>query len=468
MVKLEQKLYSVMSCEEQTEFLKKLTTFVKEQLPVMESRYAADAWDGECNAHFEQGMALLYAFDYTRSFFNQRMRFQDYRLMHSYFRNYLRKVDKEIAQGYVLGTGDDRYVRVAGLKVVRHRGRPTKEEKAAMEANQEPNLSAEQQKAMAIAEYFDLPVVTDQPQKEKSIKEMQAEKQARMEQEKAKMSNQLNLFNNEQNDDSDAANVQGSGLAGGQFANGEEVSGNDSGENNPGTPGGSQENLDESFTNSIAADKMEAGKLPLQQIKWLLSKELAAKVDEIREMRGAMAAASERAKAMAENGAKAEDVAVVAQEAHDINEDLATIYDNIDKELALVYFRLRNDETWRKNFICQHQIKQESVIKTWENNLKPYYNKATEDYRLYCQRVVDENNPEAVAKREQAAATKAEADKIIKYITRRDKPNTAKRLSTMEERYARLTELIGEDKANDYLPFLEKAREDVKGVKNEE
>lgn len=459
MIQLKQKLYSAMLCEEQTEFLKKLTVFVKEQLPVMESRYANDAWDGECNDHFEQGMSLLYAFDYTRSFFDQRMRFQDYRLMHSYFRNYLRKVDKEIAQGYVLGTGDDRYVRVAGLKVVRHRGRPTKEEKTAMEANQEPNLSAEQQKAMAIAEYFDLPVVTDQPQKEKFIKEMQAYKQARMEKEQ---NQQLNLFSNEQNDATDAGNVQGSNPAGGQLATSQEVSGNDASQADPKSPGLGEENINEPFANSIEADKQENGKLPLQQIKWLLSKELTAKVDEIRELRGAMAAASERAKAMAESGTKAEDVAPVAQEAHDINEDLATIYDNIDRELALVYFRLKNDETWRKDFICKYQIKSESVIKTWESNLKPYYTKIDEDYKLYCQRTVDENNPEAVAEREKAAAIKTEADKIIKYLTRRDKPNTAKRLSTMEERYARLIELIGEDKAHDYLPFLEKARVDVK------
>jgi hypothetical protein len=45
----------------------------------------------------------------------------------------------------------------------------------------------------------------------------------------------------------------------------------------------------------------------------------------------------------------------------------------------------------------------------------------------------------------------------LRYLKRKDKPNVAQRIKTMETRYNRLIELLGEDEAKVYRPIVDVA-----------
>ena len=55
---------------------------------------------------------------------------------------------------------------------------------------------------------------------------------------------------------------------------------------------------------------------------------------------------------------------------------------------------------------------------------------------------------------------KQEVTDILRYLKRKDKPNVAQRIKTMEKRYQRLIELLGEDEARIYRPIVDVAIKD--------
>ena len=70
------------------------------------------------------------------------------------------------------------------------------------------------------------------------------------------------------------------------------------------------------------------------------------------------------------------------------------------------------------------------------------------------------NDPAQAAIREAEEKKRKAAADIIKYLQRKDKPNTPKRIEGMKAKFAELKELIGEEEANTYLPVLNAAIED--------
>ena len=70
------------------------------------------------------------------------------------------------------------------------------------------------------------------------------------------------------------------------------------------------------------------------------------------------------------------------------------------------------------------------------------------------------NDPEQRAIREAEEERKKKVDALIKYLMRKDKPNTEKRIETMTVRYQELVSLIGEEDAKPYLLVLNAAKED--------
>jgi hypothetical protein len=52
---------------------------------------------------------------------------------------------------------------------------------------------------------------------------------------------------------------------------------------------------------------------------------------------------------------------------------------------------------------------------------------------------------------------KQEVTDILRYLKRKDKPNVKARINTMEKRYQRLIELLGEDEAKVYRPIVDVA-----------
>ena len=198
-----------------------------------------------------------------------------------------------------------------------------------------------------------------------------------------------------------------------------------------------------------------SGTLPtLRQIAWLMPQGIATRIDSLRDDRTAFADYSEQAKRLAAEG-KEKEASDAAHEAQSLLLKIKGLYADVDYELAVIHIRLKDDPNYRKEKEEQWKKIDEIISFT-----KPYYQKVSEDTPTFVgemQRIIAENSPEAIAERERKAEEKREADAIIKYLMRTDKPNTLKRIATMQERVKRLRELIGEEAA----PYEQKVKIDA-------
>ena len=198
-----------------------------------------------------------------------------------------------------------------------------------------------------------------------------------------------------------------------------------------------------------------SGTLPtLRQIAWLMPEGIATRIDSLRDDRTAFADYSEQAKRLAAEG-KEKEASDAAHEAQSLLLKIKALYSDVDYELAVVHIRLKDDPNYRKEKEEQWKKIDEIISFT-----KPYYAKVSEETPTFVgemQRIIAENSPEAIAERERKAEEKREADAIIKYLMRTDKPNTLKRIATMQERVKRLRELIGEEAA----PYEQKVKVDA-------
>lgn len=198
-----------------------------------------------------------------------------------------------------------------------------------------------------------------------------------------------------------------------------------------------------------------SGTLPtLRQIAWLMPQGIATRIDSLRDDRTAFADYSEQAKRLAAEG-KEKEASDAAHEAQKLLVQIKGLYADVDYELAVIHIRLKDDPNYRKEKEEQWKKIDEIISFT-----KPYYAKVSEETPTFVgemQRIIAENSPEAIAERERKAELKREADAIIKYLMRTDKPNTLKRIATMQERVKRLRELIGEEAA----PYEQKVKIDA-------
>ena len=198
-----------------------------------------------------------------------------------------------------------------------------------------------------------------------------------------------------------------------------------------------------------------SGTLPtLRQIAWLMPEGIATRIDSLRDDRTAFADYSEQAKRLAAEG-KEKEASDAAHEAQSLLLKIKALYSDVDYELAVIHIRLKDDPNYRK----EHEDKWKKIDEIISFT-KPYYQKVSEDTPTFVgemQRIIAENSPEAIAERERKAEEKREADAIIKYLMRTDKPNTLKRIATMQERVKRLREIIGDEAA----PYEQKVKVDA-------
>ena len=198
----------------------------------------------------------------------------------------------------------------------------------------------------------------------------------------------------------------------------------------------------------------------LDQLKWLMSDNLKEAVDTIRELRNAAAEAATTAKTLAMEKASEDRIAVYAKEAAEKTEAYERIYEQVDNEMARVYVRLKEDSTYIEEM--KSKGTDPDALRT---ALRPYWDKV-ENKEVFKQQVIEDikaNDPEQAKKREAEEKKTKRKNEIIKYFTRKDKANTAKRAKGMRERYTELIALIGEEEAKPYLPLVEKAEEDAAG-----
>lgn len=201
--------------------------------------------------------------------------------------------------------------------------------------------------------------------------------------------------------------------------------------------------------------------LTLSQLKWLLSNELSAAVDDIKNIRAMAAREAEIAKQKAIDRAPKDEIANHAQAAAVNTERYEQIYQAVDEELATVYLQLKEDETFIKAFVAKHGGTDKNM-ESLKKNLKPYFNKMDEKFIESVRTMIANNNPEVIARKAAEEKLKKQKDAIIKYLTRKDKPNTDKRIAGIKKKLAELEKLCGKKEAEIYTPFLTVAIEDFK------
>ena len=459
------KLYKDMSDEEKLKWVTDFSHFTTDTLPRLE--HLGDAWELSDRKDMQTGLKLIQAFQFAYKFAKTSLELGDYERRVKRLRYYVDQIKNEISKGMtVQGVNGETYAYIPALQRRARRGRPTKEEALLREQRKKELLSADTQTQEKIAALLGMPVITDKEAREKNNEELAAERAERAAEE-AKMSPTLfdasaseksttsstdvvadkkgTSINEERKQESKQATKQVTDKVNNDSI--EQASKHHSEQTN------NQGNND-TDTAAALADMPLSSTLHLDQVKWLLSDSLKSDVDNVRNMRATATASAERAKLMAQQGAKPEDVAV---------------YANVDKELAKVWLRLRYDEHYLQELHDNYKVDEDGKVRLL-SLLRPYYRKVTDDDVTFEKRVrqwIDENNPEALARRKEAEARKAKADAIIKYIRRTDKQPTKTRIAGMKEKLAELAELIGEEGAKIYQPFLDKTIEDNKAYEQQ-
>ena len=231
--------------------------------------------------------------------------------------------------------------------------------------------------------------------------------------------------------------------------------------------------------NGIVADpngESIAATMPtLKQIRVFLSASLQEQVNTVRELRNEMSAKAEQAKTMAEANEKAghsvyteAEIAEVATRAVEIESHiLPNIYTAVDREMGEVYLRL-SQRTGDPEYIKYVEKNFNIDPQKLRTQFKPFYEKAQQRDPLFAKTVADKiaaDRPEVKAAREAAAQHKAEADAIIKYIMRKDKPSNKTRVRGIKTRIDRLrqeySDVVSEDELMGYEAILSKTIEEA-------
>lgn len=214
----------------------------------------------------------------------------------------------------------------------------------------------------------------------------------------------------------------------------------------------------------------------LMQLRPFLSVRLQEQVNTVRSLRNEMAAKSEQAKTMVEANEKAgrpiyteEEIAHLATRAVKIESDiLPRIYINVDREIGEAYLRL-SPRTGDPEYIARIEKACNVPPQNLRAQFRPFYDKALVRDPLFAQSVADKianDRPEVKAARDAAAKHKAEADALIKYILRKDKPSTKARAKGLADRIAQLrkdyADIVTEDELKGYEAILEKVKEEMK------
>ncbi len=429
-----------MSASEQLRWVEEFSEFSNKHMPVLMGLHGV--WLPEHKRMMENGLRLLTAFPSAQEYAETALRFGDYDRRTYRLPYYVDGIKDEISANVLVRDGEgNSFAYVPQMKQIqRRRGRPTREEayqwQMMISACQE---DIETEKQQAIARLLGLEVITNPAGREKNNEEMRAEREARAARE-ATMN--PGLFENESAVEPLPKN--------GKAVDGE-------GGDGDGAATMLQQRGQAQPPSTIAA--MSQARLHLDQLSWLLSPELKERVSTVRQLRSTAAAYAEQAKVMAERGDKPKLIEPMAQMAAQHTEMYEQIYEDVDKELATVCYRLKHDVPYTAKFMKRFGVKDvSSIIK----ELKPYLAKMPPEFEVRVKAIIEQESPEYIAKVKAEKAKKQEVDAILKYLRRKDKSATAKRVETSEKKFERLVQLMGEEQAEIYRPLLTVIQEEYK------
>lgn len=434
------KLYKEMTAKEQLDWVKDFSGWTNDDVPVL--MRAKGMWNARLRMMMERGLRLMAAFDYARDYVETARQYGDYHRRTYRLPYFVERIKKDISANVAVKDAEgNTFAYVPQAQQTRRRGRPTNEETRlrALMQSQGQLSDIETEKQQAIAKLLGLEVITNPAGREKNNEELKAEREAR-----AAMEAKMNpgLFEDETPSHlREGANGEDGGKDGGTTA----------AYGNTGTP-----------PQSTIADMSQA-RLHLDQLAWLMSDSLKERVATVRDLRSTAASYAEQAKVMAERGDNADLIEPVAQMAAQYTEMYEQIYEDVDNELATVCYRLKHDEPYMKRFMKRYGVKDVSgIIK----ELKPYLQKMPPEFEVRVKALIEQESPEYIAKVKEEKAKKQEVDAILKYLRRKDKTATKKRVETSEKKFERLVELIGEEQAEIYRPLLVSIKEEYAAATN--
>lgn len=470
-----QRLYTEMSADEQALWVQDFAQVMEqcsERLALLTKGKATATTDDA--AAIRRIFSLLSVWPFAQDFCEKAQRYGDYMARTSRLPIYIEKVKEKLADGLTMTDANGRLVAyVSPSTPMRRRGRPTKEEVAARLRGEKITVAAtddaEARKRRTIAKMLGLEVVIhgDAP-REKNNAEIAAEKAARQkEYEKQNPS----LF---PTDTQPPVVSQGASVTSAPGAAAEEVTtppagGADRREGQPAEGG-----LPCPTMSEVYQDRIEQDRLRLSDLAWLCSDDLKKRIETVRGLRVTAESASERAKTMADMGAKPEDIEPYTQQAKEAVEGYQAIYAAVDEELAIQFKRLSLDQPYIDRFKARFKgVDIEKVL----HICRPYYEKIREQEKQRADEMakkgeltiderirllINRDNPEYAARLKAEEEKKQELQALHRYIMRKDKEASDERVKTMTERIARIRTLAGDDVANTYLPVLNKTIEDNK------
>lgn len=425
-----QKFYNDMTAGEQTRWVNEFAGIIEEhgeRIALLGKGKAQ--MQGDELPWVRNLFELLSAWPFASDFCSQAMRYGDFPARAGRLTIYVNKVKNVLADGLLTKDADGRTVAfVSPSTPLRRRGRPTKEEVAARlrgDALVLSDNSPENEKRRRIAKMLGLEVVVSgEAPREKNNAELKAEREKKKAEEERQ---NPSLFG----DPSPALPREGDSAS--TISMGE-----------------------------IYQDRIENDRLHLSDIKWLCTKELQERIDNVRAQRTAFGDAAQTAKVLAGRGADKEEISTYAKRADEAREAFESTYAAVDEELAVLHKRLSIDLPYIEKFKARFKgVDMEKVLYI----TRPYYEKVRKDNPAIdarIKRLIEQDAPEYAAKMKAEEEKKKEVSELVRYITRKDKDASDERVSTMTKRIARLRELMGDEFADTYLPVLKKTKEDNK------
>jgi hypothetical protein len=213
----------------------------------------------------------------------------------------------------------------------------------------------------------------------------------------------------------------------------------------------------------------------LQQVRPFLSEALQERVNSVRDLRAEMASKAEQAKTMTEANERSAgtlyteaEIAELATRAVEIESDiLPAIYNDVDREMGECYLRL-SQKKGDPEYIAWVEKTFNIAPQDLRTQFKPFYEKALARDPRFEQMVNEKiaaDRPEVKAARDKAAKHKAEADAMVKYIIRKDKPSTKARLKGLEERIEKLrrdySDIVDAEELTGYEAIRDKVKAEV-------
>ena len=167
---------------------------------------------------------------------------------------------------------------------------------------------------------------------------------------------------------------------------------------------------------------------------------------------------------MAEQGADQKEIEGYAQAAAEATEAYEQIYDDVDRELATVYYRLRYDEPFCQKFKKRYN---KADVSDLYSSLKLYWQKMPKEFEASVKLIIEQESPEFIARKKEEAERKKEETDIIRYLRRKDKQASETRVKTAREKFARLEIIMGKEMAKAYKPLLQKIEDDYEALKKQ-